>query len=415
MTMPHAVKTRKEIRQIIGDICGTCLTGTCSAAGSDTTVIDTQGLRGGVDDYKGQEIIMVSGDNEGEKSRVVDYNPQSFRLTVSPAFSNATAEGDEYELHKTFTVTRLNNAINLAIIGAMDEVFATKVDESLVKLQDINLYTIPSDFIALYLIEYEQSTSIDHLIHNCDDAWDELVDADVTASADTSYKKEGAACLKLVVAAGCGAGDILATDSITSLDISDCNEVVFWVHSTVALDAGDIQLLLDNSASCASPLESLDLPAIVANTDTRVALTLANPQTDTAIVSVGLKMIVDKGAFTLYADNIRGQNSNSRTYGELIPEEWQVIQGSTPKIHFSGTIGADKLIKLHGYKLISELSADTSEAEVDPDYIIARAVSDLLSADPKEINRVKYFTGMSESKKISARTSLENNTRWVSR
>jgi len=418
--MAYTAKSRKLIRQLVGDICGTTIASTCSANGTTTTVIDTQGLLGGADDYKGQEIIIVSGSNIGEKSRVIDFNPNSRKLTVSPAFTNATAAGDEYELHSKFPVTRVNNAINLAIIGVSDEAFTTRVDAStLVKLTNIFLYTIPSSFIALYKLEYEQSTQIDHSVHACEVVWSELVDGDVTATADTSYKVEGSACLKLVVAAACGAGDILATHAITSLDISDCDEACLWVRSTVDLDAGDIQLLLDNSANCATPLESLDIPAVTANTWTRVAITLANPYDDSAVISVGLKMVVDKGAFTLYADDIRAQNSDSRKYKRLDSDLWNIIQGSSPKIQLLegaySTIGTGKIIKLHGYQLISELSTDSAEAEVDADYIVARAVADLLSANPAEKDRVKYFMSLAESKKLGARTKLENNTRWVSR
>jgi len=61
------------------------------------------------------------------------------------------------------------------------------------------------------------------------------------------------------------------------------------------------------------------------------------------------------------------------------------------------------------------LSTDSAEAEVDADYIVARAVADLLSANPAEKDRVKYFMSLAESKKLGARTKLENNTRWVSR
>jgi len=39
----------------------------------------------------------------------------------------------------------------------------------------------------------------------------------------------------------------------------------------------------------------------------------------------------------------------------------------------------------------------------------------LLSANPAEKDRVKYFMSLAESKKLGARTKLENNTRWVAR
>lgn len=150
-------------------------------------------------------------------------------------------------------------------------------------------------------------------LHACDVVWDELVDGDVTASADTTVYKEGTASLKLVVADACAAGDKLATDNITSANLSTYHAITAWIRSTTALNASDIQILLDDTASCASPLESLNLPAITANTWTKVKLALATPASDTAIISVGVKMVVDKGAFTLYVDDIKAVKADTFT------------------------------------------------------------------------------------------------------
>jgi hypothetical protein len=143
-------------------------------------------------------------------------------------------------------------------------------------------------------------------VEDCEDAWNELVDGDVTATADATLYCVGTKSCKLAVASNCGAGDILATEAIASLDASALTHVALWVRSTVALAAGDIQLLLDEDASCASPSESLNIPAVSANTWVRVAMEFAGATASrNALISVGLKMIVDKGAFDLYVDDIQ--------------------------------------------------------------------------------------------------------------
>jgi len=154
------------------------------------------------------------------------------------------------------------------------------------------------------------------VLHTCEVVWDELIDGDVTESLEESDYKKGSGSLKLVVAAGCGAGDILATDVISETNLSTCNMVSAWIKSSVALDAGDLQILLDNTAECASPLESLDIPACAANTWTQVQIDLDDPSSDTAIVSVGIKMVVDKGAFTLYADAIESESFTESTVAD---------------------------------------------------------------------------------------------------
>lgn len=152
------------------------------------------------------------------------------------------------------------------------------------------------------------------VIHDCEAAWDEKVDADVTVSADAAAFKVGTKSNKLAIAATASALDILATDNFTSKNLAAYTHIVAWVKSSIDLSAGDVHLLLDDTAECASPLETLAIPALVANTWTQVKIALAAASTDTAIVSVGLKGTVDKGAFDFWIDDIRAINQ-----GMVIP------------------------------------------------------------------------------------------------
>lgn len=145
-----------------------------------------------------------------------------------------------------------------------------------------------------------------YLIHDCEAAWDELVDGDATVTLDTTIERQGSGCAKMVIGAGLGNGDIIATDNITSLDLSSAEKVRFWAYSTDARASGDLQLLLDDTASCASPVETIDFPALTAATWTLCTLTLANPGSDTAIISVGVKFTNNAEASTIYVDHIRG-------------------------------------------------------------------------------------------------------------
>lgn len=147
-------------------------------------------------------------------------------------------------------------------------------------------------------------------IEDCEDAWNEQVDSDVTASADTSAYKVGSASAKFICAAGLANGDIIASEVI-SADLSACTEVLFWMMSTVNIStAGDLQLLLDEDAACASPL-AMDIPALTANTwkFCKIAADLSDYD---AAISVGLKLTAnDPGAFTLYIDHIQGAKAIS--------------------------------------------------------------------------------------------------------
>ena len=143
------------------------------------------------------------------------------------------------------------------------------------------------------------------VVENCEDAWNEYVDADVTAELDAVDFKVGAGSCKLTMAVGVGV-EILASEVISVASLAAYTHIIAWVKSSIALAAGDLQLLLDEHALCATPLETLNIPAIpTANVWTPVKMALANPATDLLLISVALKQAVDKGVFIFRIDDIR--------------------------------------------------------------------------------------------------------------
>lgn len=140
------------------------------------------------------------------------------------------------------------------------------------------------------------------LLEDCEDAW--TASANVTATADSSIKLRGTNSVKLALAAGFTTG-LVAYEDISSADLTGETAVHFWIYSTVALTSGQLQLLLDNTSACASPLETLDIPAVAANTWTPVCIAYATPASLGAVVSVGLNATADIGACSIYLDDIR--------------------------------------------------------------------------------------------------------------
>lgn len=139
------------------------------------------------------------------------------------------------------------------------------------------------------------------IVEDCEDAWD--AQANVTATADADCKV-GTKSSKLAVGDAAGAGVLLATEVVASMNLSAYKHINLWIKSSVVLASGDMQLLLDDTAQCASPIKSLDIPALSAATWTLVRLDLGDASGLTAVISVGIKQVVDKGAFDLYTDHV---------------------------------------------------------------------------------------------------------------
>jgi hypothetical protein len=149
-----------------------------------------------------------------------------------------------------------------------------------------------------YLTEH---TSID----DCETNW--TAKANVATALDGTNIKEGTYSVKITPAADFTTGILAYHDSAIG-DISDYNYVRFWIKSSIALTAGQLQFLIDDTAACASPLRTLDLPALVANTWTEALLDMrvAGSTSDlTSIASIGLQAAEDFGACNIYIDDVR--------------------------------------------------------------------------------------------------------------
>lgn len=148
----------------------------------------------------------------------------------------------------------------------------------------------------------------DKVVEDCEDAWDESDPVTgVTVSADTSDYKEGSASAKFVMDDTAGIG-VLGSE-VVSLDLTNYRRITLWIKSSIDTADGNLQLLLDDTAKCASPIETLDIPALTANTWTAVTLTLATPASLGSVISIGIKQAVDLGAFTLWIDDVKAISS----------------------------------------------------------------------------------------------------------
>ena len=369
-------RTRAQLRQSVGYNLGAVYVSSASGNGSTTTIVDNT-LIGGDDNHIGKWVIFndASADTV-ETSRVSDYTASSTTATVSPAFAQASVTSDTYELwDDIYAPARIDDFINQAILDATGHTYDPV--ESLALHSDGNTlrYDIPSGFSMIQNVYYRSKVAFTRL-HSCAAAFDETVDSDFTVSLDTEDKKQGAQSCKFVIAAGASAGDI-ATDSITSKDISGYDYIEFWIKSTVATSAGNLKILLDNTASCASPLETLSVPALSADTWTFCRVALANPETDTAIISVGLEYDSDLGACTVWLDDISVVKNDSAQWDKVPRNLWKIDKQESDIVlddYFKG-LASYNLLKLVGGDKPALLTTDSATSEIDEQYVISRATA----------------------------------------
>lgn len=147
------------------------------------------------------------------------------------------------------------------------------------------------------------------VIEDGEDAWNEQVISNVTASVDTSIYQAGSGSAKFAVADAFTTG-LIGSEAISSMNFRPYDLMSLWIRSDVALAQGDYAFTLDNSANCASPFDASSriIPAISANTWTQVFLDIRDYNTTglEVVISIGLTDKVDKGAHTIWIDDVRG-------------------------------------------------------------------------------------------------------------
>jgi hypothetical protein len=376
-------RTRKELRQSIGYNLGSVYVSTATG-GSSSTVVDTSltTVVGGNDDHIGKWLVFTSGALDGTIARVTDYVASTTTLSFQPTAS-ATASGLTYELWDgDFAPARIHDFINQSIIEATGHVYDMVEDVSLHSDGHTLRFDIPSGISMIQDIYYRDSVEFTRLL-SCNAVFDETIDSDFTVTVDTEDKKQGTGSNKFVIAAGASAGDI-ATDSITSKDISKYDYLEGWVKIALAAgtSAGNLKILLDNTASCATPLETLSLPALTNDTWTFFRVALGNPELDTAIISVGLEYDSDLGACTVWLDDLSVVRNDSAYWRKVPRNLWRVDKQATDLVfdeYLDGFIPYT-LIKLVGGDKPALLSADSTTNEIDDSFIIARATGLAFSA-----------------------------------
>jgi len=379
-----------------------------SGNGSTTTIVDNT-LTGADDNHNGKWVVFNDANGTaGQVTRVSDYTSSSTTLTLSPAVAASSATSDTYELwDDEYNPAVIDEFINQAII----EVTGRAYDP----IENLSFHTdghqlrfdVPSGISMVQDIHYRNSVDFKRL-HQCAVAFDETVDSDFTVSVDTEIKKQGSQSCKFVIAAGASAGDI-ATDSITSTDISGYDYIEMWIRSTVATSSGNLKLLLDNTASCASPIETLSVPALSADTWTFVRMQLSNPETDTAIISVGLEYDSDLGACTVWLDDISVVKNDSAEWIPIPRNQWKVDKEAKDIIFDNYVHGTARynLLKIVGGDKPALLTTETATSEIDEQYIIARATglafahaSGGPTTDPDNKNNMAgFWMGLSQSAK----------------
>jgi len=380
--------TRGALRRSIGNNLGIVIDGAATATTDTSSLQDTKNLLGGDDEHNQKEVLIYDATGsivDGESSIVSDFDSATNDATCAPVFTAALTALDKYEMWKTpWRIADINKVINDVINSVTGRALQIKETHTAFTESEKYIYDVLSGFTHLSIVEYVSSKGFYHLLSDCETAW--TAGAGTTSTADATFKKVGSKSSKNVTVS-VGATTILCYKAISSTDISDCDKVEFWMYSSIALTADQLQIHLSSTAAIASAEETISIPAMTANTWYKHSLSLANPHSDSAIISVGIYQKADVADFTFYVDEVEAVMSTSLDYKELPLEYWNISQGATPYLTVTSkalsVMGVNRQLRLTGYQIPARLDADATASEIDPAYIIAKATSILLVSHAK--------------------------------
>lgn len=135
-----------------------------ATAGSTTTFTDPLALLDTDHAFRGAEILVTSGANQGEVRRVYDSDEDSQTLTLTPALGTAVAAGVTAELYNLksvgFRVDAYNRAVNRAILDAFPN-NAMLVEDELADAfdADAGVVEIPAQFSHVSQVWYQDPST----------------------------------------------------------------------------------------------------------------------------------------------------------------------------------------------------------------------------------------------------------------
>ncbi len=414
-------QSRNRLQMAVDILHNVCdpdmIDGVVTATTNTTTLTDAYGLyKGGTNEYKGRQVVIYDATGaivDGEKSWVA--SSASAVATCSPAFTGNITTGDKYAMiPPPYTLEAVYNSISQQISKVSSKAYKDKITETTYTEWDRHEYAALSSFTHLHSVEYVYS--IESYEEISSGLWTGATS--VTASSDTELYRQHT-CTKLAVGGAVAAAAQLGYIASSIADYSNYDTLELWIRSDIAQTAANLELLLCSDTLGVTAVDTMSLPALTIDTWTRIQLTLANPELDTAIRSIALKQkaATDIGACNIWLEYPISLKASSRHFTKLSSQRWQVINKTTPVLKIDPSIvGNDVLLRLSGYQLISLLSDNTTNADIDPGYIVAGSTADLLinnaSANDRDVKLQRASAFRAEADRLGRRmtTSFAPNT-----
>ena len=139
------------------------------------------------------------------------------------------------------------------------------------------------------------------LVEDCEDVWTQGTVA-TTVSLETGGKVGTYFVRGTTI--NLGATTLMMYEDFTAVDLTTYDGIYCWLRSSVTTAAGDLQVIIDETAACAVRLEALNVPICTTTVWRQFFARLSDPTILNLVVSVGLYQVADLANGTFDIDDV---------------------------------------------------------------------------------------------------------------
>jgi len=382
-------RTKQQIRQTIGlnhnllDISGGAATLSVSAASSADAWTVGALTFGSSNEHRGKWVFCTGGtsnasSNVGFTRRISGSTSSNTRIVFASSWPVAADTSQTFELWDEWSPPFMVNTF-------MDQAISEATRKGSVAVRDLTIHTgrgqrsfpfsSASSFIGIQEIEYRSVWQGESLV-SMDDVGSSASGVDITT--DSEDYKEGAASNRINIPSAHSSASAAATSSFGTVDVRGYTHLEFWAKTNVNVTSSALRIQLGEGSTAR---ETLNIPALNADSWTYLRLALANPELDSAITRFALTTgASDAGSMTVWNDDVTVTRAQTEEWARVNPRFWGLDHATRALVLERDADIPYALLRITGRRAPALLANDTTICEVDPDYVIYSASAKLLRA-----------------------------------
>ena len=161
------------------------------------------------------------------------------------------------------------------------------------------------------------------LIDDAETLWNEVDGTNVSLYLDTGTFVQGNSSLKVELPRYKESKRVIAKNTFEKLDLSEFDQIEFWVRSDTTIGSGYFELALYDSEPFLTPTEAFSVPELEANAWTLVSSPMSKLESDIEIKGVGVRFSADMAQMSsnraLWFDEIRALGLNQICSNASLP------------------------------------------------------------------------------------------------